>query len=56
VPLSLGLAIQQARQAKEWTQKALATKINEKAEVIREYESAKAVPNQVVCFLFKKYF
>uniref|UniRef100_A0A915MXQ1 Histone acetyltransferase n=3 Tax=Meloidogyne TaxID=189290 RepID=A0A915MXQ1_MELJA len=48
VPLSLGLAIQQARQAKEWTQKALATKINEKAEVIREYESAKAVPNQVI--------
>ncbi|KAF7638424.1 HTH cro/C1-type domain-containing protein [Meloidogyne graminicola] len=48
VPLSLGLAIQQARQAKEWTQKQLATKINEKVEVVREYENAKAVPNQQI--------
>lgn len=48
VPLSLSRAIQQARQAKEWTQKDLATKINEKIEVIKEYESAKAVPNQTI--------
>jgi len=41
VPLSLGRVIQQARQAKEMTQKDLATKINEKVEVLREYENAK---------------
>ena len=48
VPLSLGRAIQQARQAKEMTQKDLATKVNEKVEIIREYENAKAVPNQTI--------
>lgn len=41
VPLSLGRVIMQARQAKEMTQKDLATKINEKVEVLREYENAK---------------
>ena len=48
VSLSLGKTIQQARQAKEWSQKDLATKVNEKVEVIREYENGKAVPNQVI--------
>uniref|UniRef100_A0A914HID0 HTH cro/C1-type domain-containing protein n=1 Tax=Globodera rostochiensis TaxID=31243 RepID=A0A914HID0_GLORO len=48
VSLNLGKVIQQARQAKEWTQKELATRVNEKMEVIREYENGKAVPNQSI--------
>ena len=38
-------ALQQARLAKKMNQKALATAINEKPQVIGEYESGKAVPN-----------
>jgi putative transcription factor len=45
VDKSLSKAIQQARQAKNMTQKDLATKINEKPQVVGEYESGKAVPN-----------
>uniref|UniRef100_A0A915DIY8 HTH cro/C1-type domain-containing protein n=1 Tax=Ditylenchus dipsaci TaxID=166011 RepID=A0A915DIY8_9BILA len=45
VPLSLGKVIQQARQAKEWTQNELGAHVNEKVKVIKEYESAKAIPN-----------
>ncbi|XP_063713443.1 endothelial differentiation-related factor 1 homolog [Symsagittifera roscoffensis] len=48
VPLTVAKAIQQARAAKEWSQKDLATKVNEKQSVINEYESCKAVPNQQV--------
>ena len=48
VTLELGKVLQQARQAKELTQKDLGTKINEKAEVVREYENGKAIPNQQV--------
>ncbi|KAJ3105297.1 hypothetical protein HDU96_008645 [Phlyctochytrium bullatum] len=49
VSLSVGKAIQQARQAKGLTQKDLATKINEKQTVVNEYESGKAAnPNQQV--------
>ena len=48
VPLTVGKAIQKARAAKEWSQKDLATKINEKQSLINEYEAAKAVPNQQV--------
>ncbi|KAI6175620.1 Endothelial differentiation-related factor 1 [Aphelenchoides bicaudatus] len=48
VTLELGKVLQQARMAKEWTQKDLGTKINEKVEVIREYENGKAIPNQQV--------
>ena len=40
--------IQQGRQAKNWTQKDLATQISEKQQVVNEYESGKAIPNQVV--------
>jgi len=40
--------IQQTRQQKGWTQKDLATKICEKPQVVNEYESAKAIPNQQV--------
>jgi len=48
VSLDVGRLIQQARQAKGWTQKELATKISEKPQVVNEYESAKAIPNQAV--------
>ena len=45
VDKSLSKAIMQARTAKKMTQKELATKINEKPQVIGEYESGKAIPN-----------
>ncbi|CAD6194216.1 unnamed protein product [Caenorhabditis auriculariae] len=48
VSLSLGKVMQQARQTKEWTQKDLSTAINEKPQVVSEYESGKAVPNQQI--------
>ncbi|CAF0795728.1 unnamed protein product [Adineta ricciae] len=41
-------AIQQGRIAKEWTQADLARNINEKQQVVNEYEQAKAIPNQQV--------
>lgn len=40
----MGKAIQKGRQAKGWTQKELAQKINEKPQIVNEYESGKAVP------------
>jgi len=48
VDLGLARLIQQARNNKGWTQKDLAAKINEKQQVIGEYESGKAVPNHQV--------
>ncbi|PWN50009.1 putative MBF1-multi protein bridging factor mediates GCN4-dependent transcriptional activation [Violaceomyces palustris] len=42
---SVGKAIGQARQALKLTQKDLGTKINEKPNVIADYESGKAIPN-----------
>ncbi|CAJ0961896.1 unnamed protein product, partial [Mesorhabditis belari] len=48
VSLSLGKVMQQARATKEWTQKDLATKCNEKPQVVAEYENGKAVPNQQI--------
>jgi putative transcription factor len=47
--MSVSKAIQQARQAKGLTQKDLATKINEKPQVVNEYEGGKALnPNQQI--------
>lgn len=43
---SVGKVISQARQEKKLTQKDLATKINEKPQVINDYEAGRAVPNQ----------
>ncbi|UJR20608.1 hypothetical protein I4U23_023733 [Adineta vaga] len=40
--------MQQARIAKEWTQADLARNINEKQQVVNEYEQSKAIPNQQV--------
>uniref|UniRef100_A0A8C7WYM1 Endothelial differentiation-related factor 1 n=1 Tax=Oryzias sinensis TaxID=183150 RepID=A0A8C7WYM1_9TELE len=48
VPLEVGKVIQQGRQAKGLTQKDLATKVNEKPQIIADYESGKAIPNNQV--------
>lgn len=48
VDASVGKVMSQARQAKKLTQKELATKVNEKPQVINDYESGRAVPNQQV--------
>lgn len=48
IPLDLGRLIQQGRQAKGWSQKELATKVNEKPQVINDYEAGRGIPNQVV--------
>lgn len=42
---TLSKTITQARLAKKMTQKELATAINEKPQIIQEYESGKAIPN-----------
>jgi putative transcription factor len=41
-------AIQKARLAKKMSQAELAKQINERVQVVQEYESGKAVPNQAV--------
>ncbi|XP_072016019.1 endothelial differentiation-related factor 1 homolog [Amphiura filiformis] len=48
VPLEVGKLIQRGRQDKEMTQKDLATRINEKPQVINDYEAGRAIPNQQV--------
>jgi len=48
VPLEVGKVIQKGRQDRGLTQKDLATKINEKPQVIADYESGKAIPNNQV--------
>jgi len=48
IDMNVGKLIQQGRQAKEMTQKDLATKINEKPQVVTEYEQGKAIPNNQV--------
>ncbi|KIM87626.1 hypothetical protein PILCRDRAFT_773156 [Piloderma croceum F 1598] len=42
---TVGKAIQTARMEKQFTQKELAQKVNEKPSVIQDYESSKAIPN-----------
>ncbi|XP_044732701.1 endothelial differentiation-related factor 1 homolog [Chrysoperla carnea] len=48
VPLSMGKLIQQGRQAKGMSQKDLATKINEKPQVVNDYEAGRGIPNNLV--------
>jgi len=48
VGLSVSRLIQQGRQAKELSQKELATRINEKPQVVNDYESGRAIPNQQI--------
>ncbi len=45
VSYDMKVALQRARQAKKMTQKELALAIQEKANVINEYESGRAIPN-----------
>lgn len=55
VDKSLSKAIMQARTAKKLTQKDLATAINEKPQVVAEYESGKGIPNpQIISKLERK--
>jgi putative transcription factor len=55
VDKSLSKAIAQARTAKKMTQKELATAVNEKTQVVAEYESGKAIPNpQIISKLERK--
>lgn len=46
--LQVGKIIQQARIAKSLTQADLARLINEKQQIVNEYEQAKAIPNQQI--------
>lgn len=48
IPLDIGRLIQQGRQAKNLSQKDLATKINEKPQVITDYEAGRGIPNNVI--------
>ncbi|KAK7204314.1 multi protein bridging factor 1-domain-containing protein [Myxozyma melibiosi] len=46
IDLGVGKAISKARLEKSLTQKDLAVKVNEKANIINDYEMGRAVPNQ----------
>ncbi|TYI41967.1 hypothetical protein ES332_A01G064300v1 [Gossypium tomentosum] len=48
VPTELKKAIMHARMEKKLTQSQLARMINEKPQIIQEYESGKAIPNQQI--------
>ncbi len=48
VSTSLKTNLINARQSKGWTQKELAQRINEKPNVISQYESGQAIPNNTV--------
>uniref|UniRef100_A0A5S6QNT8 HTH cro/C1-type domain-containing protein n=1 Tax=Trichuris muris TaxID=70415 RepID=A0A5S6QNT8_TRIMR len=48
VGIEVGRIIQKGRQTKKWTQADLARQINEKQNVINEYESGRAVVNQQI--------
>jgi putative transcription factor len=48
VDASFSKALQKARLAKKMNQKQLAQMINEKPQVVNEYESGKAIPNGAV--------
>lgn len=48
VEANVGKTISQVRQEKKLTQKDLATRCNEKPQVINDYEAGRAIPNQQV--------
>ncbi|CAG9815911.1 unnamed protein product [Phaedon cochleariae] len=48
ISLDVGKLIQQGRQAKGLSQKDLATKINEKPQIITDYEAGRGIPNNVI--------
>lgn len=46
--MSVSRAIQQGRQAKGISQKDLATKINEKPQIVNDYEAGRGIPNNII--------
>ena len=54
VPTELKLALQKARTAKGITQKQLATQLNMQPQIVNEYESGKAIPNNAIIAKFEK--
>ncbi|KAJ1458228.1 hypothetical protein M885DRAFT_513300 [Pelagophyceae sp. CCMP2097] len=52
--LGFAKALMQARMALKMTQKDLGTKVNEKPQIVQEYESGKAVPNPSIILKFEK--
>ncbi|KAF7281168.1 multiprotein bridging factor 1 [Rhynchophorus ferrugineus] len=48
ISLDVGRLIQQGRQSKGMSQKELATKINEKPQIITDYEAGKGIPNNLI--------
>eukprot|EP00118_Oscarella_pearsei_P024981 m.307245 g.307245 ORF g.307245 m.307245 type:complete len:151 (+) comp42061_c0_seq1:57-509(+) len=48
VPIDVGRVIMRARGDKKLSQKDLATKINEKPQVVNDYEAGRAIPNQQI--------
>ena len=48
IVVEIDICLIAGRQAKEMSQKDLATKICEKPQVVTEYEQGKAIPNQAV--------
>ncbi|XP_065161257.1 endothelial differentiation-related factor 1-like [Atheta coriaria] len=48
ISLDIGKLIQQGRQARNLSQKDLATKINEKPQVITDYEAGRGLPNNII--------
>jgi putative transcription factor len=54
VPTELKLALQKARNAKGISQKQLATQLNMQPQVVNEYESGKAIPNNAIIAKFEK--
>ncbi|KAH7572302.1 hypothetical protein ACOSP7_015420 [Xanthoceras sorbifolium] len=54
VPGEVRQAIQKARLAKKMSQSELAKLINERPQVVQEYENGKAVPNQAVLAKMEK--
>lgn len=51
---NIGKLILKFRQEKKLSQKDLATKVNEKPSVINDYESGKAIPNQLILAKIEK--
>lgn len=46
--MTVSRAIQQGRQAKGISQKDLATKINEKPQIVNDYEAGRGIPNNII--------
>jgi len=45
---SVAQLIQQGRQGKGLSQKDLATKINEKPQIVNDYEAGRGIPNNII--------